>query len=865
MSRNSMAMVAAMALLAGSAPLAAQGGTPADSALAACSAAAKAKDEREAKTAADRAERLFRARADASRGDADARVGLARTISECRIPGANFMQAGQLIGESNELLEEALAIDSTHWTARYVLALNHFHTPGFMGRTGDAIRHFERLLAQQGDRADRPVYAQPYLRLGELYVRARRRDDALAVWRRGAALFPAQAEAFGRQLAEHGAAASTAPPSDAPSGTPAGAPAPTPDPAAESPGARPAAPVGLEGLVVRASGIRMDDRQGGTSLRRLDVLTTPGGTADVMQAFQTVPGATRAGEGSDLYVRGGDPAEAPVFVDGARLIYPGRYESLNGGVMGVLDSNVIRSAYFSSGGFSARYGDALSGVLDVETEGRPEGRLVQLNLNTVQAGTVFRTPIGERAGAWGSLRFSDGSLMLAMHGRGAEFAAAPRALEGIAGAQWEPRAGTGVRVVALVDGDRAARDVESHGYRGAFRSRGGNRMLGVSARTLRPDGRLGLRANLSLAERETGFGFGVLDRTRTDRGLRGRLDGDAALGVGGRLRVGVEGAALDAVEAGTVPTTDRLAPGAPARALDGEARTATHLGAYAEVEKPLGSRTALVAGLRADRLPGEDAWTLDPRLAVAWSAGDWTLRMGGGRFHQGRWRTRYQVPDAGTPSGTPRSARHLMASAERKGEPSVRVEAYGKRYGAYVPAGDGPRITAGDASGVDAIVRWTRQARLNGWVTYSYLDGEVELEGGERVPSAVDVTHTLTGVAKLSLGKRWEVGSTLRYGTGRPFTPVVGAQADPDGGAVRPVFGAAHGARLPDYRRLDGRVTRYVTLPGGSGVVYLEMLNLLDRENFAAYTYDAGYLRRRGVPSFFSQRTLVLGTGITLK
>src|SRR3712207_8750385 len=51
------------------------------------------------------------------------------------------------------------------------------------------------------------------------------------------------------------------------------------------------------------------------------------------------------------------------------------------------------------------------------------------------------------------------------------------------------------------------------------------------------------------------------------------------------------------------------------------------------------------------------------------------------------------------------------------------------------------------------------------------------------------------------------------------------------------------------YLRLDGRVTRYVTLPGGSGVVYLEMLNLLDRENFAAYTYDAGYRQRRGVRS----------------
>lgn len=430
MSRNLIVTMAAVALAAGPASLAAQGGTPAESALAACSAAARAKSEGEARAAADRAERLFRARIAASAGDVDARVGLARTISGCRIPAANFMQAGQLVGGSSELLEEALAIDSTQWTARFVLALNHYHVPAFMGRTGDAIREFERLLAQQGDRADRPVYAQPFLRLGELYVRARRRDDALAVWRRGAALFPAQAEAFRRKLEENGAATSAPASSD----TPAAAAPPVDAPAApvQAP-AKPAAPLAMEGLVVRASGIRMDDRQGGTSLRRLDVLTTPGGTADVMQAFQTVPGATRAGEGSDLYVRGGDPAEAPVFVDGARFIYPGRYESLGGGVMGVLDSNLVRSAYFSSGGFSARWGDALSGVLDVETEGRPDGRLVQLNLNTVQAGTVFRTPLGERAGAWGSLRLSDGSLMLAMHGRGDEFASAPRALEGMTG------------------------------------------------------------------------------------------------------------------------------------------------------------------------------------------------------------------------------------------------------------------------------------------------------------------------------------------------------------------------------------------------------------------------------------------------
>lgn len=270
--------------------------------------------------------------------------------------------------------------------------------------------------------------------------------------------------------------------------------------------------------------------------------------------------------------------------------------------------------------------------------------------------------------------------------------------------------------------------------------------------------------------------------------------------------------------------------------------------------------------MRADRLPGEDVWTVDPRLALALTADEWTLRLGGGEFHQGRWRTRYRMPDAGAPSGIPRRARHLVASAERKGEPSLRVEAYTKEYGDYVPEGDGPQVVAGDASGVDAIVRWAKQSRLNGWITYSFLHGRVELEDGARLPSAVDVTHTLTGVAKLALGRRWELGSTYRYGTGRPFTEALGSE--PDGtrpGGVRPLYGAIHGARLPDYRRLDGRITRFLTTSGGTGVVYLEMLNLLDRDNVHSYTYDAAYRERHGVSSFFSDRTLVLGMGITLR
>jgi hypothetical protein len=215
------------------------------------------------------------------------------------------------------------------------------------------------------------------------------------------------------------------------------------------------------------------------------------------------------------------------------------------------------------------------------------------------------------------------------------------------------------------------------------------------------------------------------------------------------------------------------------------------------------------------------------------------------------------VPDAGSPSGTPTRAEHLVAGAERGGEPALRVEGYTKGYGAYAASGEGPAIVGGRANGIDAMVRWTRQRRLNGWITYGFLDGRVRLEDGSDVPSAVDVTHSLTGVGRLMVWPGWELGGTLRLGSGRPFTPISGADAE-----RRPVYGAPHGARLPAYSRLDGRITRYVPTRGGVGVLYVEGLNLLDRRNVSGYTYAAGYAERRPVLSYFSERTLVLGLGV---
>jgi len=507
----------------------------------------------------------------------------------------------------------------------------------------------------------------------------------------------------------------------------------------------------------------------------------------VLQVFQTMPGVTRATDGSDLYVRGGDPTETPVFVDGARLFYPGTFETLDGGIFGVLDPAVLRRVYFSSGGFSARWGNALSGVLDVETEGRPAGSGWRAGANLASLGGTLRVPLTARSGAWGSATATDASALLWMQNRLDEFEAPPRAFKGVAGMVIEPQDGLEIRATALAESDRTEVIADALGYRGPLHSSGTTRLASVSGRAGRPGEGPAARASLATSERATAFVFGVLDRQRTDRQISLRVEAETG-SISRALRAGIEVARLSFRENGFVPATASIGPGAPRAAVSDGAGVTHHAAIFTESETRPHEALALVAGARIDRLPGESRWTMDPRLAVALKLGDWTLRGGSGTFRQGRWRVRYQLPDDGRPSGVPTRARHYTIGAQRDGPVSLRIEAFRKVYDGYAAAGSGPAAVRGAAEGVDVLARWSADA-ATGWLSYSLLNGELELADGQRVPSPFAVTHTLTAVLRIPVGEQLELGTTTRYATGKPYTPVLGLRDSDDGGTPGPAYG----------------------------------------------------------------------------
>ena len=192
------------------------------------------------------------------------------------------------------------------------------------------------------------------------------------------------------------------------------------------------------------------------------------------------------------------------------------------------------------------------------------------------------------------------------------------------------------------------------------------------------------------------------------------------------------------------------------------------------------------------------------------------------------------------PAGIPRRARHAALGLEREGRPSLKVEAFVKSYDRYAPE-DGEVEIEGSHGRSRRLARWIQTtAGAGGSRIPIFTAGSTSWNGPGSVRSRRDAFAD--GVATYTIGS-WQIGGTARFATGRPYTPVVGSSETE--GLLEPVYGDALSRRLPDYVRLDARLTRFQQLGGRMAVFYLEVLNVLDRDNAAAVVYDAEWKNPR--------------------
>ena len=128
----------------------------------------------------------------------------------------------------------------------------------------------------------------------------------------------------------------------------------------------------LKAVVLTAGTFEAGDQKKGAVLSALDIVTTAGANGSVTGAYKTLPGTQQVGESTGLFVRGGTASESKIYFDGA-LVNNFYYSSLPGmASRGRFNPFLFKGTIFSTGGYSALYGQALSSALILESTDLPE-------------------------------------------------------------------------------------------------------------------------------------------------------------------------------------------------------------------------------------------------------------------------------------------------------------------------------------------------------------------------------------------------------------------------------------------------------------------------------------------------------------
>ena len=620
----------------------------------------------------------------------------------------------------------------------------------------------------------------------------------------------------------------------------------------------------LAPTTVVASRYAASDERGAT-LTTLDVVATPGTNADVMRAIQTLPGVQSVDEGTGLYVRGGDYTETHVLLNDAVLHTAFNYESPNGTFIGTVDPFLLDGIYFSSGGFGARYGNALSGIAALNTLGQPQRSSFTGTAGLAALSASGAASFNKQLGVRLATNQFDTDLLFKVNGSTVRYDTPPRGFDRSGSLVWSYRPTGELKVFGISQATNLRSVLEDPSYTGAYaldvKSHLGvanwHDVFGLWSPTVRvSDTRLMRMQDYGAFRMRTGQRYS---------GASGQLDWSPSGGL--TLRGGAEWERNWSELNGSVPDYgfDKK-PGARVTVVDSRP-VGDRAAVFGEADVVVGSRTRLIAGLRQDRSTLTHASTLDPRFSAA-------ITIVRGLVLTTAWGVYHQVPDPvffdstlGDPTlGSMRATHTIIGLQAGSAGQMIRLEVFDKQYHDLAQATRNYDVSAGGVGsgrGADLFVagsglpgvRW--RLSLSSIVAKRTDPNTLELS---RAP--FDVTNSITTVINKSFGPAWHLGFTQRYATGRPFTPVAAAAFDVAQNVWIPQYGASMSERIPAFRREDLGLTHLHRLSGANAVFFVSVNNFLDRENIYAYRYSQDYSVRIPIRSIF-KRSFYAGASIT--
>lgn len=591
-----------------------------------------------------------------------------------------------------------------------------------------------------------------------------------------------------------------------------------------------------------------------------EINNLPGTQGDALKAIQNFPGVARPPFGAGLLViRGAAPSDSRTYLGYHEIPQLFHFGALSS----TFNSDIIAQIDFIPGNFDSRFGDAIGGIINVNPrKGRRDGFHGYVDADIFDAGVLIEGPVGKGSFALSGRRsYIDGVLRVAVpEDAGLGLTQAPRYYDyqalfdyPLGGGEFSVRwFGSDDRFKAVAKppndtmdtgNNSASTAILFHRFDLVYRKQDGpwDFLITPSFNYSALRGKFGDQFEFDFPN--TGFSF----RAEAAR----QLSGNAA------IRVGTE------MQAGRYEISAK-APSFPAEAGLGSTgvynigdltQSYATPALYTTATIKLGEKFTLLPGGRVSYYAIQlKKLAVDPRVRFMWEVGESTTIKGGVGLYS-------QSPDIlnlnplwGNPRASLERGIHTSLGVAHKFEDiGLDVEATGfYKYVFDRSTSSNRLITAPDGTirlenfanqgvgqifGGEFLVRKALTKKLFGWISYTLMRSLIKANpAAEYRPFNFDQPHILTLIAVYKLPKNWQVGGRFRLVSGNPTTLYSDSVYHADRDSYEPVSGTP--GRLPTFHQLDLRVDKTFVFKRVMMNVYLDVINVYNRQNGEAIVYS---------------------------
>ena len=601
----------------------------------------------------------------------------------------------------------------------------------------------------------------------------------------------------------------------------------------------------LPGVVV--SGEKLIERSAVSDhvLKGESFLLREGPMQDPIKVIHTLPGVAAMGDIFSpglLYVRGGGPDENLFLLDWSSVEWPWHF----GGMKSVFNSDIIENIELQTGGFPAKYGNALSSVFNITTrEGNRERFSGNVSLGFINMQTLLEGPITSKgffllAGRRTYIDlvmqesdefpipyFWDGNFKLGYDINAANkiYFSGLVSYELIDFTTDDPESGIPEKIYD--EGKLNTQSLE-------FKSIINENLYSVCALTREKNiFHVDIGSNMKIDIDAVDLGF-IEDLTWT-------LNHSHTIKTGVKFDVGLydfeEKLPLDLMEVdidledSTLQTT-----------IYDVSDTVWDAAFYIQDSWTFLDDFSVTGGARLDYWDLNEIFSISPRFSLQYRLNSKTeIRAATGLFAQ---HPGVEVASRNENLGSRRAIHYILGLRRKFNEDlSGWIELYEKDYSNLITVdtlenyfSDGK----GYARGVEFFLKKDTK-RFSGWLSYSlglakrreYLD-DVENYAD------FDQRHMLSAILDWEINKKITFGLQFRYASGSPYTPTVAAVLDSSENFWMPVKGERNSVRYVPYHQLNLRLSFNYTFLGLKSSSYFEVWNVYNRKNIMGYTYEYG-------------------------